>query len=433
MKPSIDKNLTSHGLFPGRGQMTRRVFLKSSGISLVALGTVPSFLVRAAAALPENRKVLVVLFQRGASDGLNIVVPYREKQYYALRPTIAIPRPQSGSAEAAIDLNGFFGFHPTLKPLHELWDEGLLGVIHASGSPHSTRSHFDAQDFMESGTPGVKSTPDGWLNRYLQTRSGNGENSTFRAVSATTQLPRILQGKAPALAVSSVREFGFRNAPELVRNGLEAMYEASEDPLFRSTARESFEAIDLLNRLNSEGYRPARGAHYPAGRFGQTMRQVAQMIKSNLGVEIVFAELGGWDHHVNEGGVQGQLANLLRQWSQGLTAFVRDMEERLKDVVIVSISEFGRTAFENGSRGTDHGHANALFVLGGPVQGGEFYGKWPGLETEQLYEGRDLQITTDFRSVLSEILVRHLGVTNLDRIFPGFPVQKGNFRHFLKA
>ena len=221
MKRSNDKNLISHGLIPGGGPMTRRVFLKSSGISLVALGTVPSFLVRAAAALPQNRKVLVVLFQRGASDGLNIVVPYREKQYYALRPTIAIPRPQSRSAETAIDLNGFFGFHPTLKPLQELWDEGLLSVIHASGSPHSTRSHFDAQDFMESGTPGIKSTPDGWLNRYLQTRAGIGQSSTFRAVSATTQLPRILQGKAPALAVSSVREFGFRNAPELVRNGLE--------------------------------------------------------------------------------------------------------------------------------------------------------------------------------------------------------------------
>ncbi len=415
-------------------KLSRRFFLKSSGIALVGLNTVPGFLARAAAATKATGKTLVVLFQRGAMDGLNAVVPHAEKAYYDLRSTIAIPRPQSGNAQAAIDLDGFFGFHPALSPLKPLYDEGLLAVVQAAGSPNATRSHFDAQDFMESGTPGVKSTEDGWLNRYMQQHETE-PTSSFRAVAATSQLPRILKGKASALAIPSVERFGFGNdrGAEIVQGGMAALYASSNDALLSSTAKETFEAVDLLKSVNPGQYRPARGVRYPNGPFGQTMLQIAQLIKSNIGLEIAFAELGGWDHHVNEGGSTGQLANLLRQFGQGLAAFTRDLGDRMENVVVVTLSEFGRTAFENGNRGTDHGHATSLFVLGGPVRGGKVYGDWPGLEREQLYEDRDLALTTDFRDVVGEILVHHLGAGNLSGVFPGHGARPERFRRVMRV
>ncbi len=415
-------------------KLSRRFFLKSSGIALVGLGAVPGFLARAAVATRARGKILVVLFQRGAADGLNMVVPHAEKTYYDLRPTIAIPRPQRGNQQAALDLDGFFGFHPALAPFKELYDKGLLAAVQAAGSPHATRSHFDAQDFMGSGTPGVKSTADGWLNRYLQAHPPKAASS-FRAVSATSQLPRILKGTAPALAVPNLSRFGIEagRRTDLVRGGLEALYASSDDALLASTAQETFEAVDLLQRVNPAQYQPANGAQYPRGPFGQTMLQIAQLIKSDIGLEIAFAEVGGWDHHVNEGGAQGQLANLLRQFAGSVAAFGRDLGGRMEDVVLVTLSEFGRTAFENGNRGTDHGHANALFVVGGPVRGGKVYGNWPGLEREQLFEGRDLALTTDFRDVLGEILVHHLGATNLRSVFPGYDLRPENFHRFLKS
>ncbi|MEE9236125.1 MAG: DUF1501 domain-containing protein [Candidatus Acidoferrales bacterium] len=415
-------------------KLTRRFFLKSSGIALVGLGAVPRFLARAATVTAGRGKILVVIFQRGAADGLNIVVPHAEPAYYQLRPSIAIPRPKRGEEQAALDLDGFFGFHPVLEPFKQLYDQGLLAAVQAAGSPDSTRSHFDAQDFMETGTPGVKSTPDGWLNRYLQTAPGE-QATSFRGVSVTPQLPRILQGGAPALAIPNLSQFGIQAGPytDTVRAGLEALYENSDDRLLAPTGRETFEAVKLLESVNPAQYGPANGAQYPPGPFGQTMLQVAQLIKSNLGVEIVFAETGGWDHHVNEGGSQGQLANLLRQFSRGVSALVRDLGDRMGDVVIVTLSEFGRTAFENGNRGTDHGHANALFVVGGPVAGGKVYGDWPGLERHQLFEQRDLVLTTDFRDVLGEVLVHHLGATSLSSIFPGYDSRPERFRRFLRA
>lgn len=415
-------------------RLTRRFFLKSSGIALVGLGAVPRFLARAATVTAGRGKILVVIFQRGAADGLNIVVPHAEPAYYQLRPSIAIPRPKQGEEQAALDLDGFFGFHPVLEPFKQLYDQGLLAAVQAAGSPDSTRSHFDAQDFMETGTPGVKSTPDGWLNRYLQTAPGE-QATSFRGVSVTPQLPRILQGGAPALAIPNLSQFGIQAGPytDTVRAGLEALYENSDDRLLGPTGRETFEAVKLLESVNPAQYGPANGAQYPPGPFGQTMLQVAQLIKSNLGVEIVFAETGGWDHHVNEGGSQGQLANLLRQFSRGVSALVRDLGDRMGDVVIVTLSEFGRTAFENGNRGTDHGHANALFVVGGPVAGGKVYGDWPGLERHQLFEQRDLVLTTDFRDVLGEVLVHHLGATSLSSIFPGYDSRPERFRRFLRA
>ncbi|HXE76534.1 MAG TPA: DUF1501 domain-containing protein [Candidatus Xenobia bacterium] len=415
-------------------RFTRRFFLKSSGIALVGLSPVPSFLARAAAASSGRGKILIVIFQRGAADGLNIVIPHGEKDYYSLRPTIAIPRPKKGDEQAAIDLDGHFGLHPVLQPFKQLYDEKLLAVVHAAGSPDSTRSHFDAQDFMESGTPGLKSTQDGWLNRYLQSAPIE-KPSAFRGVSLTSQLPRILQGRAPALAVPNVSRFGIEAGryTDTIEDGLASLYAASGDNLLAPTAKETFEAVERLRRVNPAQYRPAAGVEYPQGPFGQTMLQVAQLIQSNLGIEIVFAEVGGWDHHVNEGGSQGQLANLLRQFGGGIAALTRDLGDRMQDVVIVTLSEFGRTVAENGNRGTDHGHANAIFVVGGPVAGGKVYGQWPGLDRDQLFEGRDLALTTDFRDVLAEVIVHHLGATDLKSVFPRYDARPDKFRRFLRG
>jgi uncharacterized protein (DUF1501 family) len=415
--------------------ITRRVFLKNGAIAVVGTSIVPSFLTRAvyaAETAASGKKRLVVLFQRGAADGLNIVVPHGEQAYYAMRPSIAIPRPRAG-ADSAIDLDGFFGLHPSMTAFKPLWDQKHLAIVHAAGSPDNTRSHFDAQDYMESGTPGMKSTEDGWLNRAL---SGikEAQASPFRAVAMGGAVPRTLAGPVPAVAMSDIRGFsvggGRGRGAEAASNTFEAMYEQSVDSVLHGTGNEAFEAVKMLRSADPEKYTPAPGANYPRGRFGDSLRQVAQLIKANLGVEVAFADIGGWDHHVNEGSVQGQIANLTREFSQSVAAFWTDLGDLGEDTVIVTMSEFGRTARENGNRGTDHGHANVMFVLGGPVKGGKVYGQWPGLGSSQLYEGRDLAVTTDFRQVLSEAVARHLGNDNLARVFPGF--EKNTSRDFLK-
>lgn len=427
---------------------TRRYFLKSAGLSLFGVGFVPSFLRRTAFALEQptwsvGKKILVAVFQRGAADGLNIVVPFGEREYYALRPTINIPEPSrastpsKGEGDTAIDLDGFFGFHPSLASLKPLFDSRHLAVIHAAGSPDSTRSHFDAQDYMESATPGLKSTEDGWLNRYLQAEP-EAEATPFRAVALAPRMPRSLLGPAPALAVDDLRGFRLRAHPNAgspsrgrIEGAFQAMYASTSDPLLSHTAQETFEAVSALERMGLQDYQPANGAEYPKGPLGRSLQQVAQLIKANVGLEVAFAEVGGWDHHVNEGGVQGQLAASLKQFGDALAAFHRDMGDRMTDIVVLTMTEFGRTSRENGNRGTDHGHANAMFVLGGPVKGGKVYGKWPGLQPHQLFEGRDLALTTDFRDVFAEALVRHLGARETAGIFPGFDAAPGRFRGFL--
>ncbi|HEX7285550.1 MAG TPA: DUF1501 domain-containing protein [Candidatus Angelobacter sp.] len=409
--------------------LTRRVFLKNGALAIVGTSVVPSFLARAvyaAEGTSSGKKRLVVLFQRGAADGLNIVVPHAERGYYGMRPSIAIPR------QNVIDLDGFFGLHPSMSAFKTLWDEKHLAIVHAAGSPDNTRSHFDAQDYMESGTPGVKSTDDGWLNRTLAGLA-EPDASPFRAVAMGGALPRTLAGPVPAVAMGDIRSFGVggRNrGSEIASNTFEAMYEQSVDAVLHGAGNETFEAVKMLRAADPEKYTPAAGADYPRGRFGESLRQVAQLIKANLGVEVAFADIGGWDHHVNEGSVQGQIANLTREFSQAIAAFWTDLGDLREDTVIVTMSEFGRTARENGNRGTDHGHANVMFVLGGPVQGGKVYGRWPGLAQEHLYEGRDLAVTTDFRQVLSEAVSRHLGNQNLAKVFPGF--QKITPADFLK-
>jgi uncharacterized protein (DUF1501 family) len=412
--------------------ITRRVFLKNGALALVATTAIPSFLTRVVWGLDgTRRKRLVVLFQRGAADGLNIVVPHGESAYYSMRPSIAIPRPNRGQ-ESAIDLDGFFGLHPSLASFKPLWDQKHLAIVHAAGSPDSTRSHFDAQDYMESGTPGVKSTDDGWLNRAV--RKPEPDATPFRAISMGGTLPRALAGTAPAVAIGDINQFGVGGrgpAAAPLSNTFEAMYSQSADAVLHGTGRETFEAVKMLKAADPARYTPARGANYPRGRFGDSLRQLAQLVKANLGVEVAFGDISGWDHHVNEGSVQGQLANVLREFSQSIAAFWTDLGDLGEDTVLVTMSEFGRTARENGNRGTDHGHANVMFVLGGPVRGGRVYGQWPGLEQSQLYEGRDLALTTDFRRVLGEGVYRHLGNKDLATIFPGFDDDPRRFLRLL--
>ena len=421
--------------------MTRRFFIKSSGVALASLGVAtqsPSFLTRTLAQTAGNsggrRKVLVTIFQRGAADGLNVVVPYGEQEYYNLRPSLAVARPKSGDQTAAIDLDGFFGLNPALASFKPIFDSGQLAIIHAVGSPDNTRSHFDAQDYMESGTPGVKSTTDGWLNRFLQAKP-DPKASPFRAVAMGTNLPRTLQGRAPSLAINNLNEFGIRGGGQAtaVQGGFEALYEQSVNDVLRGTGRETFEAVKLLKRVNPMQYQPSPSATYPRGAFGDRLRQVAQLVKSDIGLEVAFADIGGWDTHANEGAGQGQLANRLTEFAQGISALYADLQENAGDVVILTMTEFGRTVKENGNRGTDHGHASCMFVLGGEVKGGKVYGKWPGLKSHELYEGRDLMLTTDFRDVFAEIAKNYLKAGNLNQIFPGYQVNTGNFKGLVRS
>jgi uncharacterized protein (DUF1501 family) len=410
---------------------TRRVFPRNSALAVVGAAAVPSFLTRAAFGAVESAtgtKRLVVIFQRGAADGLNIVVPHGEPQYYAMRPSINIPR------KSVLDLNGFFGLHPALSAFQPLWQQRHLAIVHAAGSPDTTRSHFDAQDFMETGTPGVKATEDGWLNRSLRNLPPADQKSAFRAIAVGPSLPRILSGSEPAVAMNNLSDFsiGGRNPKASpAASAFEAMYDHSSDSVLHGTGEETFDAVKMLRAADPGKYTPAAGANYPKGRFGDSLRQLAQLIKANLGVQVAFADIGGWDHHVNEGSTEGQLANVLGDFSQSLAAFWTDLGDLGEDTVVVTMSEFGRTARENGNRGTDHGHANVMFVLGGPVKGGKVYGRWPGLDQSQLYEGRDLALTTDFRQVIGEAVARHLGNKNLADVFPGYDNQPAKFLRYL--
>lgn len=407
---------------------TRRGFMKNGALALVGTSAIPSFLQRSvlaeATTAAANNKKLVVLFQRGAADGLNIVVPYREKNYYAMRPSIAIRQ------RDVLDLDGFFGLHPAMASLKPLYDQGHLAIVHAAGSPDTTRSHFDAQDYMESGTPGVKATEDGWLNRALQAERLTGKASAFRAVALSTQVPRTLQGKVPAIAVNNVADFsvaGRGAQPSPISNAFQAMYDSSSDAILHGTGQETFEAVKMLKAANPAKYQPAPGVAYPNTAFGNSLRQVAQLLKADLGVEAAFSDIGGWDTHQNQGSVNGQLASRLREFSDSIAAFWSDMGDDASNITLVTMSEFGRTARQNGTGGTDHGHANAIFVLGGHVKGGKVYGRWPGLADDQLNEGRDLAVTTDFRRILSEAAVKALGSENLDVVFPGGNLEPSQF------
>ncbi|HEX8736378.1 MAG TPA: DUF1501 domain-containing protein [Pyrinomonadaceae bacterium] len=421
--------------------MDRRYFLKSSGIALASFGLMsaaPNFLHQFADAqtltnAKGKRKILITIFQRGAVDGLNMVVPYGEDSYYELRRNIAIQSPNR--TDGAINLDGFFGLHPSLKPFETFWKNKQLAVIHSVGSPDNTRSHFDAQDYMESGTPGVKSTRDGWLNRVLQTKQSE-KDSPFRAVSMTSQIPRSLIGRAPTVAMTNLADFSIKAGvyTQSVAGGFENIWQENSKDGLGETGKETFEAVNFLKQANPAQFKPENGAVYPNTQFGRSLRQIAQLIKANVGLEIAFTDTGNelrWDTHANEGGARGQLANFLRDFGASIAALATDLGQRMDDVIILTMSEFGRTARQNGTGGTDHGHGNAMFILGNSVKGGKVYGDWKGLKSAQLYEGRDLDVTTDFRDVFAEVSMKHLGNKNLDKIFPSYKTDTKKFRGFL--
>ena len=434
----------------------RRIFVKEGALALMALGLPPDFLLQPLLAGTQGldrKKTLICIFQRGAVDGLSMVVPFGERGYYDSRRTIAIQAPGSGDG-SALDLDGFFGLHPALTPLEELYRRSEMAIVHAVGSPHPTRSHFDAQDFMETGTPGVKSTREGWLNRVLQdTECAECEGRTLqnaaahaadhatgqvsmatvpslRGVSMTSALPRVMQGNHPALAIPNLSEFGVHRDDE-VGSAFRRLYRTERGDAVSAAAEEAFEAVRALEAIDPGSYEPTGGAQYPNGDFGRSLREIAQLVKADVGVEIAFADLGGWDTHVRQGGAQGQLAGRLGQLGEGIRALYDDLGDRMEDVVILTMSEFGRTVAENGSGGTDHGHANCMLALGGSVKGGRILGDWPGLERELLYQGRDLAVTTDFRDVFSEVVSGHLGAAHLDRIFPGYDGDPARYRGIL--
>ena len=434
----------------------RRIFVKEGALALMALGLPPDFLLQPLLAGTQGldrKKTLICIFQRGAVDGLSMVVPFGERGYYDSRRTIAIQAPGSGDG-SALDLDGFFGLHPALTPLEELYRRSEMAIVHAVGSPHPTRSHFDAQDFMETGTPGVKSTREGWLNRVLQdTECAECEGRTLqnaaahaadhatgqvsmatvpslRGVSMTSALPRVMQGNHPALAIPNLSEFGVHRDDE-VGSAFRRLYRTERGDAVSAAAEEAFEAVRALEAIDPGSYEPTGGTQYPNGDFGRSLREIAQLVKADVGVEIAFADLGGWDTHVRQGGAQGQLAGRLGQLGEGIRALYDDLGDRMEGVVILTMSEFGRTVAENGSGGTDHGHANCMLALGGSVKGGRILGDWPGLEPELLYQGRDLAVTTDFRDVFSEVVSGHLGAAHLDRIFPGYDGDPARYRGIL--
>jgi uncharacterized protein (DUF1501 family) len=413
---------------------TRRDFLKLGVVALTGVGlsgALPGVMQRLAFAAPTERAagrkapVLIVLFQRGAVDGLNLLVPHGDSAYYDARSTIAIARP--GQEDGSLDLDGHFGLHPALAPLLPFWKDGRMAAVHAAGSPNNTRSHFDAQDYMESGTPGVKLTPDGWLNRLLQREAATGPRaqSPFAGVAMTAQTPYIFTGSAPAVAMTSLQGFSVQagDYSASMSQGFEQMWQQAGAGQLGEAGHESLKDVQYLQRSGAADRLPANGASYPRGDFGNALRQLAQLVKADVGLRLGFADMSGWDTHVGQGGASGALAKSLSEFGQAIAAFLTDLGPARDEVMVVTMSEFGRTVRENGSRGTDHGHGNAMLVFGNHINGGRVHGRWPGLEESQLYEGRDLAVTTDFRSVLSEAVHKHVRVSNLATVFPGFEPQ----------
>lgn len=406
--------------------LSRRDFLKLTGAFAVA-PALPAWMPRMAFA-PQGVEppgdILVVVFQRGGMDGLNAVIPHGDADYYRNRSTLAIPEPEDGSDQTGIDLDGFFGLHPSLRPLKDLWDEKTLAVVHAVGSPDPTHSHFDAMDYMERGTPGEKSIPTGWIGRHLQIAPWQNE-SPFRAIGMGGVMQAALRGPIPVTTLKSISDFHLQgDATQLteIRARLQSLYNLGST--LDAPAIETFNAVDILDKIDVNSYAPSGGAEYPETEFGMAMKQVAQIAKAEIGLEVACVDIGGWDTHNQQGMLEGDLPNLLQEFSSGLASLYHDLGDRAKRVTVVTMSEFGRRVKENGSEGTDHGHGNCMFVLGGGVNGGKVYSEWPGLSTEKLYESMDLAITTDYRDVLGEVVQKRLKNPGLTEIFPNYSTWK---------
>ncbi len=404
--------------------LTRRDFLRLTGLASTGLILgAPLFLSRTVKAITVNgkKKILVAVFQRGAMDGLMAVSPLDNPLLKKYRPKLAMSGSSSDGDAKLLDLDNQFGFHPAFGSFLPIYQQGNLAVIHCVGSPDTTRSHFDAQDYMEMGTPGNKGTRSGWLNRTLA--SSQHENSPFCAVSVTSALPKSFYGDEPALAVSNLADFkvnvpGAKNVMESTGKSFEALYQQTTQNLLRGTGKESFEATKIISKLDVKNYQPAENANYPDSAFGKSMKQIAILIKNNVGLEIAFTEHGGWDTHVQQGTMTGQFSRNAKDFSDSISAFWIDLGNYQEDVVLLTMTEFGRTVRENGSGGTDHGHGSCMFLLGHSVLGGKVHGKFPSLENDSLNEGRDLPVTTDFRSVFSEVAGSHLGISEPEKLFP---------------
>ncbi len=416
-----------------RIQIDRREFLRRAAMlsasRIVLLG--PNAWAARALAGDSSRKRIVVVFLRGAVDGLNVVVPHGEPNYYDARPTIAIG--EHGGDGGVLNLDGFFGLHPELAPVLPYWKDGSLGFVHACGSPDPTRSHFDAQDYMESGTPGVKSTNDGWLNRVLAAMPGN--RSSTEALSLGPTVPRILAGKVPVANMPLGREAA-RPLPldrPVVEASFDRLYQGS-DPLSKTYREGRSARTRLMSELQQDMTQADNGAPSPQG-FSDDVDRLAKLIQRDRTIRIGFLALGGWDTHVNQGGASGQLAGHLRPLSEGLAHFAQALGPAYDDTVVIVISEFGRTMKENGNGGTDHGHGNVMWVMGGPVRGKKVYGRWPGLSTGELYQERDLAVTTDFREPIATVLKSHMGLQDaqLEQVFPRRPAPSRNVSNLIRT
>lgn len=405
-----------------RNTVSRRNFLKGvglgSGLLLTQSGFKDPLSFLAFAQEPRPADTLIVIFQRGGMDGLSAVIPYGEgSHYYDKRPTLAIPDYR------VLDLNGFFGLHPNLEGLKDIYDSGHLAIVHATGSPDPTRSHFDAMEYMERGVPGDKMTPTGWLSRYLQSVPWEND-SPLRAVAMGTMVQSSLRGQTSALAMYSLGDFNL-SAPDhqrqMIQRTLAQMYHVTNpQTMLEKQAKDTLSTMSFLTRLADSNYSPAYSAQYPESDFGRGLRQIAQLIKAEVGLEVACVDIGGWDTHDNQGSMDGQFAGLIHDFGQGLAAFYQDMQDYMNQVTVVTMSEFGRRLEENASAGTDHGHGNAMFVMSGNVNSG-IYTDWPSLAPEALDDG-DLKITTDYRDVLSEILVQRMNSSALNQIFPNYTV-----------
>ncbi len=419
---------------PEYGRVSRRHFLAGglTSVAAFALGpnivALPRWLPQVAFADPHvgpAGDTLVCIFLRGGADGLNMVVPHGDEEYYRRRPYLNIPRPDDNQAKdgRTLDLDGFFGLHPALAPLHEIYSAGQLAVIHATGSPDETRSHFEAMDLMERG---ATSNGDytGWLARHLAMLD-TGNESALRAIGVGDMLPAALTGAVSATALQSIADYHLHGADDRIGEMstlLNALYNQQPD-LLTATAHQTFASLELLAQLGREPYTP-HGRVYAESDFGRAMQTVAQLIKADVGVEVACVDLGGWDTHVAQGGVTGAQASLMAELANGLAAFYEDLGERRAGVTAMVMSEFGRRVQENGGLGTDHGHGSMMMVLGGGINGGRVYGRWPSLQPEQLVGPGDLAITTDYRDVLGELLRKRLNNGGVTAVFPGYTVNE---------
>lgn len=410
--------------------VSRRGFLKSGGLALLGVGLmggIPGFLAEAAASEKiispyKKRKTLVCIFQRGAMDGLMAVTPFTDEYLKNARPTLFMSAAKGGNKTPLIDLDGRFGLHPSMKAFEPLFREKQLGIVHGIGSPNTTRSHFDAQDYMESGTPFNKGTASGWLNRAVGLL-GHDALTPFTAVSMTSAMPRSFYGDNPSVSISNLQDFAIQmrgnpSGANMAAKSFEDLYDQTSSGLLKQTGKESFEAVKMLQKTNVKNYIPASNAVYPNSALGNSLKQIAQLVKMDVGLEVAFAESNGWDTHFNQGTENGVFARNVADLSQSITALWTDLGAYQDDVTVMTMTEFGRTVHQNGTGGTDHGRASCNFILGNDINGGLVHGNMKPLAIENLEDGRDLAVTTDFRSVFSEVADKHLNINNDYVLFP---------------